>query len=210
MTESAPAAPWRPSLPGWSDDILPFYDFLAKELPDGAQVAEIGVAWGRSLLYLAEAMHKRGKLAAKLWGVDPWPPEWDYPPEATPAAAWVFPRRPMLRTLVTHATDSELERVHLVRAPSSQAARLFAPASLDCVFIDAAHDRPSVANDCRLWAPKVKPGGILSGHDYSEVFPGVTQAVAEFFCSRALGAKWIEHPTVHPARGSSVWALRLQ
>jgi hypothetical protein len=28
--------------------------------------------------------------------------------------------------------------------------------------------------------PKLKPGGVFSGHDYSEKFPGVIKAVKEF------------------------------
>lgn len=38
------------------------------------------------------------------------------------------------------------------------------------VFIDARHDYESVANDIKLWSPKVKIGGVLCGHDYSLSF----------------------------------------
>lgn len=36
----------------------------------------------------------------------------------------------------------------------------------DFVYIDAKHDYRSVMNDLRAWYPKVKPGGIIAGHDY--------------------------------------------
>lgn len=36
----------------------------------------------------------------------------------------------------------------------------------DMVYIDAAHDMANVDADVRAWWPKVKSGGILSGHDY--------------------------------------------
>ena len=38
--------------------------------------------------------------------------------------------------------------------------------SLDFVFIDGAHDFKNVACDISEWSKKVKPGGIVYGHDY--------------------------------------------
>ena len=52
------------------------------------------------------------------------------------------------------------------------AARDFPP--LDFVFLDASHDPDSVAADIRAWLPKVKPGGIIGGHD--AYVRGVSQA----------------------------------
>ena len=49
--------------------------------------------------------------------------------------------------------------------------------SLDFVFIDASHIYKYVAEDIDLWEPKVKKGGLVSGHDLD--FPDVKKAVAE-------------------------------
>lgn len=48
---------------------------------------------------------------------------------------------------------------------SEAAARIFADGILDLVFIDANHSYDSIKQDILLWLPKVKPGGILCGHD---------------------------------------------
>jgi len=54
--------------------------------------------------------------------------------------------------------------------------------SLDFVFIDADHRYEAVLSDIKAWAPKVKQGGTVCGHDYnSPDFPGVAQAVRECF-----------------------------
>lgn len=58
------------------------------------------------------------------------------------------------------------QRVVLHRAFSAEAATRFADRSLDFVYLDAAHDLWSVINDLHVWAPKVKVGGIVAGHDY--------------------------------------------
>ena len=57
--------------------------------------------------------------------------------------------------------------------------------SLDFVYIDALHDFDSVYRDVSLWYPKVKIGGIISGHDFSPSWPGVMQAVNTFFKQKA-------------------------
>ena len=61
------------------------------------------------------------------------------------------------------------------------AAATYPDQSLDFVFLDADHDYESVKADIAAWLPKVKPGGILAGHDYMCGWPGVDRAVAEAF-----------------------------
>ncbi|GMI37667.1 hypothetical protein TrCOL_g8544 [Triparma columacea] len=58
------------------------------------------------------------------------------------------------------------ERVKVCRGTSATCAPLVEDGSLDFVYIDARHDRASVAEDLRLWWPKLRAGGILAGHDY--------------------------------------------
>lgn len=58
------------------------------------------------------------------------------------------------------------ERVHLWRQDSVAAATRVLDGSLDFVYLDARHDYRSVQDDILAWAPKVRAGGILAGHDY--------------------------------------------
>lgn len=67
---------------------------------------------------------------------------------------------------------------------TAAASALVADGSLDFVFIDADHSAPAVADDIARWHAKVRPGGWLGGHDYSQKFPGVIQAVDRAFGSR--------------------------
>lgn len=60
---------------------------------------------------------------------------------------------------------------------SSEAAGHFADHSLDFVYIDADHHEKYVREDIRLWLPKIRPGGLLAGHDYSPEERGVRRAV---------------------------------
>lgn len=54
----------------------------------------------------------------------------------------------------------------LIKKFSQDAARDFKNGSLDFVYIDGAHDFKNVAIDLCEWAPKVRIGGIVFGHDY--------------------------------------------
>lgn len=70
----------------------------------------------------------------------------------------------------------------LVRETTQDAARRFDVGTLDFVFVDADHRYEAVSADIDTWMPKIRPGGMMLGHDYNEPeFPGVVQAVRERF-----------------------------
>jgi predicted O-methyltransferase YrrM len=74
---------------------------------------------------------------------------------------------------------------------SLEAAGKVEDGSLDFVFVDADHSTEGVLSDVRAWAPKVRQGGWIVGHD--EQWPSVRRALQELF------PKW----TVH---GDNVWS----
>jgi hypothetical protein len=55
----------------------------------------------------------------------------------------------------------------LVRMASVDAAMTVPDGSLDFVYIDGDHRCSAVVADIRAWAPKVKVGGLIAGHDYT-------------------------------------------
>ena len=72
------------------------------------------------------------------------------------------------------------DRVELIIKNSEDAVNMFEDCSLDKVYIDACHDYKEVKKDNEIWWKKVKYGGCLCGHDYSEDWPGVMLAVKVF------------------------------
>jgi cephalosporin hydroxylase len=84
-----------------------------------------------------------------------------------------------------------------MRMLSHEAAALVPDGSLDFVYIDAEHTYEGCLADLRLWSPKVRRGGIVSGDDYrfvnpkrprrwSPSFAGVDKAVEEFVVERGI------------------------
>jgi len=69
---------------------------------------------------------------------------------------------------------------------------------LGFIFLDASHDYHSVMTDLNIWVPKVKKGGVVSGHDYlSHYHRGVKKAV-DFYCSH-----YKYNPIVIPAHDNN-------
>lgn len=71
--------------------------------------------------------------------------------------------------------------VEAIWMPSLEAAATFGDDSVDLVYLDADHRYEAVRADIAAWWPKVKPGGLLMGHDYGPGSPGVMRAVEERF-----------------------------
>jgi predicted O-methyltransferase YrrM len=85
------------------------------------------------------------------------------------------------------------ERATLHVMTTEAAADLVEDGSLDFVFIDADHSQRAVAIDIARWAPKVRAGGWVGGHDYNRKFPGVIAAVDRVYGGRVetwAGSIW--------------------
>lgn len=195
MISQDEANAWKPGLPGWSTDIIQFYDSIAEEIPNFGIVVELGVWCGRSLTFLAHKL-KEQKKHVTVVGVDAWPNGYGFGghDERMKEAHGVFVSSlsDMFRFAPEIARD-----LWLHRCDSAHAARLFDDGQVDMVFVDAMHDYEHVKSDLDAWTPKVKRGGIMCGHDYAPgEYDGVVRAVNAKFAGRE-----IERPV------SSVWRV---
>jgi predicted O-methyltransferase YrrM len=153
---------------GWFD-YQTLYDFVAGVVPDGGRLVEVGCWYGRSVIYLASKLREQDKLNTLVYAVDNWAGS------ACDALDEYFAQQAAAGTPVYDKFRSNVEAcgvaglVQPVVADSAAAASLplFRDQSLDFVFIDADHRYDAVVADVRAWKSKVKPGGILAGHDYN-------------------------------------------
>lgn len=87
------------------------------------------------------------------------------------------------KAIAMRVTDFAAARRTVIHNPSVEAAQGVPDKSLDFVFIDANHVYEACCRDIEAWYPKLKPGGILCGHDYFRPHwpdEGVQRAVDEF------------------------------
>ncbi len=92
-----------------------------------------------------------------------------------------------------------LKSITLFTKTSMEALQDFQDNSLDFVYIDGSHDFINVSQDIHFWFKKVKPGGILAGHDYvrypSRKFNHVQKVVNAYMTSYHLLPVFLCTPT---------------
>lgn len=138
--------------------------------PDGGTIVEIGSFLGRSAAFMAVEIANSGK-SIRFVCVDPFDGH---------LGSGLFDGRCSLNTFQQNiAKGGASHLVETKKMYSVDAATLFEDRSVDFVFIDGAHDYDNVRADICAWLPKVKPGGVLSGHDYGPGWPMVEVAVQD-------------------------------
>ena len=93
-----------------------------------------------------------------------------------------------LRTAETKAHTTLVQYLHkieFIKEKSEDIVDEFTDESLDFVYIDGSHRYEEVKKDMTFWFSKVKPGGVMGGHNIQnhengDGTNGVPQAVAEF------------------------------
>ena len=153
-----------------------------RHFSDGSRIVEVGTYLGRSLCSLADAAQLGGKKF-QLIGVDTCRGSGvegargkDYHGAAVAEGGGTFAGQLHRNIVACGYADA----ISLIVADSATSSTFFADRSLDWVHLDARHDYENVKTDIRVWLPKVKTGGWLSGDDYDEIkWAGVVSAVRE-------------------------------
>jgi len=132
--------------------------------------AEIGVGTGRHAIQMLNAIP-----GLHLYAIDPWEKYFRCSQE--------------LCDKRYNATVNRLKdkNATIIRKRSIDAFRDFEDGSLDFVYIDGDHRFDAVMLDIIIWAPKVRVGGMVAGHDYYAFYQsGVVDAVRVYTWSHRI------------------------
>lgn len=172
------------SIRGWMDDEE--LTWLAEQATQATKIVEVGSWCGRSTRALAD--HTTGTV----WCTDPWNGQQGLHVKQSTTGDILLLRKPMyqdvfaafLRNLSDHLATN---RVQVLPVRSLVAIRILQHlAPFDLVFLDGDHAYSSIVPEIEQFRPLVRPGGILAGHDYGDVWPDVKRAVDEFVPDRQL------------------------
>ena len=129
---------------------------------DGAVFVELGAWKGRSTAFMGVEI-ANSATDIEFYAVDTW---------LGSAAESVHDADPDLQEGTLH--QAFLQNIEPVRAYvrplrelSTQAATRFGDGGVDFVFVDAGHTYQDVTNDLVAWWPKVRPGGVMAGDDWT-------------------------------------------
>lgn len=89
------------------------------------------------------------------------------------------PHRTILENFRANVKAAGVEHLVVPHVGSSRDAARDLPGPFRIVFIDGCHDYAAVREDIELWSPKLRSGGYLVCHDYSDGFPGSMRAIEE-------------------------------
>ena len=168
-------------IPGWMAFEQTYDEAVAKAPQQGARILEIGTAFGRSAAYMGTKILESGK-SIDFACVDPW--DWGgwHGDQPDLLAKHKTPMKAFLACMKEHAPKVLDAKWFTAHAMTSARACELMGGSWDFIFIDGDHSYEAVRQDIALWAPRVRPGGMIGGDDYHEKeYPGVVQAVHEAF-----------------------------
>ena len=144
---------------------------------DGCEFVEIGAWMGKSTNYMAQKIKESGKRI-HFTTIDTF--------KGSPSEEWHTPVvQDYNGDLFPEFIDNSLLSNNyglfdIIKDDSLNAVNQFKNNSIDYLMIDGGHSYTEVTNDLNAWYKKVKPGGIISGDDYT-ISTETTQAVDDFF-----------------------------
>jgi cephalosporin hydroxylase len=157
-----------------------FQPFIDKTV-GGEVIVEVGTFVGGNLCRVGDMVRKSGKNI-KLYGID----NFHFANISTQAIQNVNLKFGDYDTrqdsfydqLIKNIKDSDLQSyIEIIDSDSIEAAAKFEDESIDLLFLDGSHSYPYTGEELKVWLPKVKIGGIVSGHDWPA--GGIQQAVKE-------------------------------
>jgi hypothetical protein len=153
--------------------------------------AEIGVERGRNA-----RMFFRNMRGLKLVAVDPW------------TAYNRMSKKNIDQNFEYCQARLKPYDVKYMKMTSMEAVGHIPDGSLDFVYIDGLHEFDPVIMDIVCWAPKVRRGGIIAGHDYYAHYKGgVMRAVNTYTRAHNINQWYITTAEMHP---SWFWVQREQ
>jgi hypothetical protein len=172
---------------------------------------ELGVFRGA----FAEQMLRNCPSIANYYMIDPWRhlDDWNKPANVDQSEFDEIYAEAMERTAFAH------ERRIVLRGKTTEAIEHIPDATLDIAYIDADHSLRGIAIDLMRTYPKVRPGGILGGDDYTPTIwqhadhfePSLVCPFAAYF-AESCGAAMIIFPynqfaIVKPLHGETAFRV---
>jgi predicted O-methyltransferase YrrM len=136
--------------------------YIINSLGNNLVGAEVGCFYAQSSLCLAQ----KCKNVSKIYAIDSFTAYYDS------LADIYFDEKDADMTKATAIHNIKFsgvaDKIELIEQPEDVATSNIANKSLDFVFLDAWIDANTIVDKLERWSEKVKPNGIVSGHDWND------------------------------------------
>ena len=155
---------------------------IARKLPKGSLIVEIGSYEGRSSSILASVADARDLRLICIDSFD------------NNTRAEVYRAGHTGEKVFREEILAKFKNVTLLKMTSNRAAKKVNE-KIDYIFIDGDHSYERVSDDLSNWLPKLRRGGYVSLHDYDcELFWGIKKAFKDY------ASGWEEVDNTYPLR----------
>jgi predicted O-methyltransferase YrrM len=163
------------SLEGWFNMEQQYLELL-DATPEGGTFVELGCYKGKSTSFIGVEIHKR-KRDINFFAVD----SFQGATNSTDAnEIKAYEGISEIEESYTYNVSLIGNKIKTIVSLTDEAAQYFEDGSVDVIFVDGGHSYEVVKSDILAWLPKMKPNGIMAGHDYT-AWEGVNKAVTEVF-----------------------------
>ncbi len=171
-------------------ELLPDRAALMARLPQGGIGAEIGVAFGDYTDVILAQNRPRTLHLVDAWDSDRY-------------------REGLAAIRARFATSIAEGAIAIHQGYSTEILARFADGMFDWIYLDTDHSYETTLAELRLAAPKLKPGGLLAGHDYctGNVITPVPYGVVEACHRFCVEAGWRFRFIALEERGRNSFAL---
>jgi len=154
------------SIPGqMTDSELRRVIALAQAVPENGVIVEVGSLYGLCSWHLAKSCAP----GVTVFCIDPWERQpWIVEQVEGPNKAPPFGRAAF------EQYTADCDNIVVVQGYSPRVARGW-HLPIDLYVEDAVHTNPVLSANIKFWGGMVRPGGVISGHDYTSIWPDVIQ-----------------------------------
>jgi GT2 family glycosyltransferase/predicted O-methyltransferase YrrM len=144
--------------------------YIAKTIPEGKTILNVGLWRGTSLFVFMEALKNKNM---KFIGIDCFD---------DPEIAKMSAQPPVSRNEVISYMQPFIGPNHNIELIKANTLKLSEFPKADVIFLDAGHTKECIENDIKLALPALAAGGLLIFHDYNQpMWPDVTVAINQVF-----------------------------
>ncbi|MFA5937116.1 MAG: class I SAM-dependent methyltransferase [Candidatus Paceibacterota bacterium] len=175
------------NIQGWMSftDLEVLWDLVHQYVKPGGHAIEVGCWKGESTYVIGNACKNIG---ATLYAIDTWAgnvePGHEYKNKADNVGTYIEAVKNPGFIGIFLANVAGLPVLHL-QGDSQKVHEQIPDFTCDFCFLDGDHNSPVIDNDIKNYLKKIRPGGIICGHDHGNPEGDVHWAV-----ERAFGTDW--------------------